>query len=161
MQMDAAQADAARSSDESRAAAHLAAEQLAAALAECDKLQHQLERQVADMASLQDASTQQAAQAAVTATDRLQQALADQRLQLQGSFNTQLSQQEAAAAGVLQKALDDACEHRHMLLAQAASERCCQLRLELSRAASCCHCKRVVVALLSHVLACEKTGMVA
>lgn len=124
MQMGAAQTHAAKATEDTQAAADLAAAQLAEAVAECAELQHQLDRQILDTASLQDAAAQQAADAASEAADRLDQALADQRLQLQGAFDAQLLQQEAATAEALQKALDDAHEHRRMLLEQAGSERC-------------------------------------
>jgi hypothetical protein len=123
MQMEAATARAAKSADDAHAAADLASAQLADATAGCAKLQHQLDRQILDTARLRDAAAQQAADAAAEAADRLDQALAEQRLQLQGGFDARLLQQGAAAAGALQKALDDAHEHRRMLLEQAASER--------------------------------------
>jgi hypothetical protein len=123
-QMEAATARAAKSADDAHAAADFAAAQLAEAVTACTKLQYHLDRQIADTARVQDAAAQQAAHAAAEAADRVDQALADQLLLLQGNFDAQLLQQEAAAAGTLQKALDDAHEHRRMLLEQAASERC-------------------------------------
>lgn len=122
MQMEAAEARAAKATDDMQAAADLAAEQLAEAVAACAKLQHQLDRQIADTASLQDAAAEQAADAVEEAAAHLDQALVDQRLQLQGGFDVLLLQQEAVAMGALQKVLDDAHEHRRMLLEQAASE---------------------------------------
>lgn len=109
--------------DVTAAAQRSAADELGAVQDQCAALQMQVDSQSRAMTELREASAQQAADAAASAAERLEQALTEQRLQLQSDHDRRLLENEAAAADALQQALDGAAEHRRMLMAQAETER--------------------------------------
>lgn len=122
-QIAAAEAAAETLRDGAATAQRLAAEQLVAVQDQCAALQQQLDNQSRAMVELREVSAHQAADAAALAAERLEQALMEQRLQLQSDYDRRLLENEAAAADALQQALDAAAEHRRMLMAQAETER--------------------------------------